>query len=100
MVKVVVFFFCYSLLLFGQSNTGELRLTITDSSGLGLKSTVELVSTANQYRYTFTTDDHGNLDAKRLPYGIYQIQIQASAFATVSESVDIRSDLPWIVRFS
>jgi hypothetical protein len=76
------------------AQSGELRLTVTDPSGLGLKSTVELVSEANQYRYTFTTDDQGNLDAKRLPYGIYQVQVQALAFATLSESVDIRSALP------
>src|SRR6202522_102108 len=83
-----------SLPMFAQSNTGELRLTVTDPSGLGVKSTVELVSEANQYRYTFTTDDRGNLDARRLPYGIYQVQIAAPAFAQVSEPVEIRSALP------
>ena len=80
--------------MFGQSNTGELRLTVTDPSGLGLKSAVELVSQGNQYRHTFTTDDQGLLDAKRLPYGIYQIQITLEGFASVSESVEIRSALP------
>jgi hypothetical protein len=90
----VIFFFCTSLLLFAQSNTGELRLTVTDPSGLGVKSTVELVSQANQYRATFTTDAQGKLDAKRLPYGIYQIQVEAPAFAQVSQSVEIRSALP------
>jgi hypothetical protein len=80
--------------MFGQSFTGELRLTVTDPAGLRLKSTVELVSQGNEYRHTFTTDDQGNLDAKRLPYGIYQVQIQAQGFAEVSESVEIRSALP------
>src|ERR1700735_2054439 len=80
--------------MFGQSFTGELRLTVTDPTGLGLKSTVELVSQGNEYRHTFTTDDQGNLDAKRLPYGIYRVQIQAQGFAEVSESVEIRSALP------
>ncbi len=80
--------------MLAQRNTGELRLTVTDPSGLGLKSTVELVSEANDYRYTFTTDDQGNLDARRLPYGIYQVRIQATAFAQASESVEIRSALP------
>jgi hypothetical protein len=80
--------------LLGQSNTGELRLTVTDPAGLGLKSAVELVSQGNQYRHTFTTDDQGSLDAKRLPYGIYQIHIQLEGFAPVFESVDIRSALP------
>jgi hypothetical protein len=77
-----------------QSNSGELRLKVTDPSGLGLKSTVELVSQANQYSYAFTTDNQGNLDAKRLPYGVYQIQIEAPAFAQVSRQVEIRSALP------
>jgi hypothetical protein len=77
-----------------QSNTGELRLTVTDSSGLGLKSRVEVVSDSNQYRYTFITGDQGKLDVLRLPYGIYQVRIQAPAFAQVTESVEIRSALP------
>src|SRR5580658_238015 len=84
----------WALPLLAQRTTGELRLTVTDTSGLGLKSTVELVSEANDYRHTFTTDDQGNLDARRLPYGIYQLQIQAQGFAPVSESVEIRSALP------
>jgi hypothetical protein len=80
--------------MLAQSNTGELRLTVKDPSGLGVKSMVELVSEANQYRYTFTTDAQGNLDVRRLPYGIYQVQIQAPYFAPLSESVEIRSALP------
>jgi hypothetical protein len=77
-----------------QSNTGELRLTVADPSGSGVKSTVELVSQANQYRSTFATDDRGNLDIERLPYGIYQLQIKAPAFAAISEPLEIRSALP------
>jgi hypothetical protein len=84
----------WTLPMLAQSDTGELRLTVTDPSGLGLKSTVELVSQGNEYRHTFTTDDHGNLDARRLTYGIYQVQIQAQGFAQLSESVEIRSALP------
>jgi len=84
----------FSLSSLAQSNTGELRLKVTDPSGLGVQSKVELVSEANHYRYTFTTDAQGNLDARRLPYGIYQVQIEAPAFARVSEPVEIRSALP------
>jgi hypothetical protein len=77
-----------------QSNTGELRLKVTDPDGLALKTAVELVSQGNEYRHTFTTDDQGTLDAKRLPYGIYQVQIHAQGFAPVSQQVEIRSALP------
>ena len=92
-----ILFFAFVLLsvgLFAQSYTGELRLTVTDPSGAGVKSTVKLVSEANEYQYTFTTDEHGSLDAKRLPYGIYQVQIQAASFAQLNDSVEIRSALP------
>ncbi len=77
-----------------QSTTGELRLTVTDPAGLGLKSTVELVSQGNEYSQTFTTDSRGKLDAKRLAYGIYQVRIVAQGFAVVSKPVEIRSALP------
>jgi hypothetical protein len=68
----------WALPLLSQSTTGELRLTVVDPTGSGLKSAVELVSQGNEYRNTFTTDDQGNLDAKRLPYGIYQVQIRGA----------------------
>src|SRR5580698_7164544 len=84
----------WALPLLAQRTTGELRLTVTDTSGLGLKSTVELVSQGNDYRHTVTTDDQGNLDARRLPYGIYQLQIRLQGFAEVSQSIEIRSALP------
>ena len=83
-----------ALPMLGQSTTGELRLTVTDPAGLAVKSTVELVSQGNEYSQTFTTDSLGKLDAKRLPYGIYQVQIVAQGFAEVSEPVEIRSALP------
>ena len=86
--------FLWASSVFAQSNTGELRLSVTDPSGLGLKSTVELISQASQYRDTFTTDIQGNLDIQRLPYGIYQIHIQTPSFAPLSEPVEIRSALP------
>src|SRR6202789_310011 len=82
------------ILMFSQSTIGELRLTVTGPTGLAIRSSVELVSQGNEYRNTFTTDDHGNLDAKRLPYGIYQVRIRAHGFAEETESVEIRSALP------
>jgi hypothetical protein len=92
-------FFHFAILLLplpllAQSNTGELHLKVTDPNGLALRTSVELVSQGNEYRHTFTTDDQGNLDAKRLPFGIYQVQIQLQGFAVVSEPVEIRSALP------
>ncbi len=68
---LVVLFLCV-LSAVAQSNDGELRLKVTDPSGLGVKCTVELLSEVNQYQNAFTTDADGTLIAKRLAYGIYQ----------------------------
>ena len=77
-----------------QSNAGELRLKVTDPHGLGVRSTVELASEANQYNNTFVTDDNGVLIAKRLPFGLYRIQIQQPGFAEVSMPIEVRSAIP------
>ena len=89
---LLVLLFCLST--FAQSNAGELRLKVTDPAGLGLQSTVELVSEVNQYRSVFSTDDAGRLIAKRLPYGMYRLEINEPGFAPVSQSLEIRSALP------
>src|SRR5271156_1073173 len=83
-----------ALPLFAQSTTGELRLTVTDPAGSGVKATVDLASQGTQYSQTFVTNQQGGVDAKRLPYGIYNLQIQAQGFAAVSQPVEIRSALP------
>jgi len=88
-----IFLFC-AVPLFCQSNSGELRLRVTDPDGLGVKTMVQIVSKGNQYRNTLATSDLGNLDVQRLPYGIYQIEIKQAGFASVSESVEIHSSIP------
>jgi hypothetical protein len=94
MTRFAAIFLLCSVPLFCQSNSGELRLRVTDPDGLGVKTMVQIVSRANQYRNTLATSDLGNLDVQRLPYGIYQIEIKQSGFASVSESVEIHSSIP------
>ncbi len=85
--------FC-AMPLFCQSNSGELRLKVTDPDGLGVRTTVQIVSQANQYRNTLATSDQGRLYVQRLPYGIYQLEIRQPGFAIMTESVDIHSSIP------
>lgn len=92
---VLLFLFCIPPLV-GQSNTGDLRLKVTDPSETGVRVDVQIVSQANQYRAELTTDNEGNLKAQRLPYGIYQVQIKQPGFAKASESIEIRSSLPTV----
>jgi outer membrane cobalamin receptor len=80
--------------VFGQSNSGELRIRVTDPSGLAVRSSVELVCEANQFRKSYATDDAGDVTAKRLPFGVYQVRIEHSGFAEFSDSVEVRSAVP------
>ena len=93
-MKRVFILILWPALLLAQSNHGELRLTVTDPNGLGVKTSARLVSEANQYNITLTTTDDGKLDVQRLPYGTYQLMIEQPGFAPVSESIDIRSPIP------
>ncbi len=93
MKKLLVFFLC-AIPVFGQSNTGELRLKVTDPAGLAVKTTIHIVSEANQYRNILATSEQGALDVQRLPFGIYQLEINQPGFAAATETVEIRSSFP------
>ncbi len=84
----------FAALLGAQSQTGELRLTVTDQAGLPVLAPVELASNANQYRQTFTAGRDGTIVAKRLPFGIYRLRIAMDGFAPYSEILEIRSAVP------
>jgi hypothetical protein len=55
----VIAVFAFAIPLFGQSNVGELRLKVADPDGLGVKTTVQIVSAANQYRNNLATGEEG-----------------------------------------
>ena len=93
MNKLLVPFFLAAC-LFAQSNTGELRLKVTDPTGLPAKSSVEIVSEANHYRQSLLTDDAGGLEIQRLPFGLYLLEVRRAGFAPISSTVEIRSAAP------
>lgn len=94
MRRYAILLFLGSLPALGQSNSGELRLSVADPSGRGIQATIHLLSQANQYSNDLETDKQGNLDIARLPYGIYRLEVIQSGFAPVAESVSIRSSIP------
>jgi outer membrane cobalamin receptor len=79
---------------FGQSNTGELRVTVTDSSGFPLPGPVQVVSEANEFSQRIETDSAGVAIVRRLPFGAYRVAVTRTGFANVSRLVEIRSALP------
>src|ERR1039458_5013780 len=93
-MKKALVIFLLVVPLFAQSNTGELRLKVTDPSGLAVKSSVQIVSEANHYRQSLLTDDAGNLAVKRLPFGVYLLEVRHTGFAPFTDSVEVRSAAP------
>ncbi len=73
---------------------GELRLTLTDTSGLPVQGTAQIVSKANEYSQTLNTNPEGRITAKRLPFGLYAIKAVRQGFSPASEIVAIRSSIP------
>jgi TonB-dependent Receptor Plug Domain len=90
---------CAAVPISAQSNTGELRLSLTDTSGHGVKTSVRISSDANQYQATLQTDDQGNLSVHPLPFGNYRIMVALVGFAPLADSIIIQSSLPRTYRF-
>jgi hypothetical protein len=83
-----------ALPVLAQSNTGELRLKVTDPHGLAVKASIELSSDATQFHRSFSADDSGQLFARNLPFGLYRLQVASEGFASYDDLIEIRSALP------
>lgn len=79
---------------FAQSATGELRLDVTDSGGLGLQSRVTLSSTVNQFAQALETGVDGTLVVRRVPFGRYRLTVSRDGFAPSTTLLDVESALP------
>jgi hypothetical protein len=77
-----------------QVNYGELHLTVTDPSGMGVQATVELTCAANGYDQMLVSNASGDLSVHSVPFGVYQVQVTKAGFAPFSTAVEIRSALP------
>ena len=83
-----------ALSLRAQTNSGEIRLKVSDPSGLGVKTAIHVSSAANQYRTVLQTDNQGNLVLQHLPFGRYTLTIEQSGFAPVTETIALASSIP------
>jgi hypothetical protein len=90
---LAAFLFC-TLSGLAQSNVGELRIEVSDPVGHGVASSVKLISDANQFSHTYSTDADGYVGAKLLPFGMYEIRVTCPGFAPYSDSMEIRSPIP------
>ena len=82
----IFLFLLVATVTFGQADTGELQLFVTDPSGSPVQASVELASEVNEYNRTFDADAAGKVVAKRLPFGLYTVTISRAGFATSNNS--------------
>ena len=80
--------------LLAQTEAGELRITVTDPTGLPLPASVDLASEANQFKRTYHCGPDGRVSAKRLPFGLYRFEVRLEGFSALAEIIDIHSAIP------
>ena len=79
--------------LLAQTEAGELRVTVTDPTGLPLTAAVELTSEVNQFKKTYQCGPGGK-SPRRLPFGLYRLQVRREGFTPLSQIIDIHSAVP------
>lgn len=80
--------------LFGQANSGELRLSVKDASGDRMAATAELVSEATKTRQTVDLPATGQYYFRRLSFGTYLLTVTKAGFSPFSELIQIHSVVP------
>ena len=89
----------FPAVMIAQNDTGELRVRVTDSTGSRLPSRITLVNYAGQINKSLETDSAGDIDFRRLPFGVYQVTAEHSGFANRIQVIELRSSLPTIVYY-
>jgi hypothetical protein len=85
---------------FTASQTGEVRLTVTDPAGLPLRASIELSNDAAQVRERAETDETGAATVRRLPFGTYRVVASSAGFASAASTIEIRSAMPAEARIT
>ena len=78
--------------LFAQTNSGELRLKVTDPSGAGAKASGTLSGPAGDH--SFQTDAQGVYIFSGLADGHYRLDVWRTGFATQSIAIDVAGTTP------
>lgn len=82
------------LCVYGQRQSGELRLVVKDASGAALTASGVMTSQASQTSFPFVTDGQGRYTRTALPFGLYRLQVTHAGFAPFESLVEIRSEVP------
>lgn len=97
LMKAALLAICVALpaaLTFAQVQTGEVRIWVTDPTGLALPSTLTLSSEASHTRRETMTNDAGQFTFQHVPFAIYELRVEHPGFNPYATSVEVRSDVP------
>jgi len=86
--------------LFGQLQTGEIRIDVKDQSGSAMEATGTLESLSAGVRRTYQTDAQGTHTFGSLPFGRYRLQVARTGFATQERMLEVRSAVPVTQSFT
>ncbi|MBZ5673924.1 MAG: TonB-dependent receptor [Acidobacteriia bacterium] len=86
--------FLLPVLLCGQSQPGEIRIQVQDSSGLAMEASGKLESPASKTDLSFQTDSQGTYTFSNLSPGRYRLEVSKAGFAAQSVLIDVVSGTP------
>ena len=86
--------FLMSVLLCGQSQTGEIRIQVQDTAGLAMEASGKLESLVSKADLSFKTDSQGVYTFANLSPGRYRLDVSKIGFATQSVLIDVESGKP------
>ena len=90
-----------SLTAFAQIQQGTITGIVSDAAHARVaNATIQLSNTLASYRATLTTDAEGAFTFNNLPFGAYDLRIEASGFAPLIERHTLRANLPLTLQFT
>src|SRR6202158_227998 len=92
--RYLCLFWFASVLLAGQSQTGEIRVQVKDSSGAVMEASGKLDSVASKTDIIFQTDSQGTYTFSNLPSGRYRLEVSKVGFAAQSILIDVQPGTP------
>ena len=78
----------------GQLASGELRLIVTDATGLPVRAVGTLTSGASDTSRSFDTDAVGRFVFDRLPAGVYRLTVASAGFTAATQTIDLHGGAP------
>ena len=95
MVRLLSFLLAFATTAaWGQANRGELRFSIADPSGAGLRARIQLDSQASHFHQALETDATGHVTLALLPFGTYSLTVERGGFIAYHSVIDLHSTIP------